>query len=33
MSQAADKEKTLKPTLDQIEKKFGRGSIMKLGDN
>ncbi len=28
----ADKEKMLKLTTDQIESKFGRGSIMKLGE-
>ena len=28
-----DKEKTLKITTDQIEQKFGKGAIMKLGEN
>ena len=28
-----DKEKTLKITTDQIEQKFGKGAIMKLGDH
>lgn len=28
-----DKAKTLKITTDQIEQKFGKGAIMKLGDN
>lgn len=32
MSQNQDKEKMLKLTTDQIEQKFGRGSIMKLGE-
>ena len=27
-----DKDKILKLTTDQIESKFGKGSIMKLGD-
>ncbi|MBS6941715.1 MAG: DNA recombination/repair protein RecA, partial [Slackia piriformis] len=27
-----DKEKTLKLTTDQIEHKFGKGAIMKLGE-
>lgn len=28
-----DKLKALQLTLDKIEKNFGKGSIMKLGDN
>ena len=28
-----DKEKALKITTDQIEQKFGKGSIMKLGES
>ena len=28
-----DKAKTLKITTDQIEQKFGKGAIMKLGEN
>ena len=28
----SDKENTLKITTDQIEHKFGKGAIMKLGD-
>lgn len=32
MSQNQDKDKMLKLTTDQIEQKFGRGSIMKLGE-
>ena len=32
MAQEQDKEKTLKLTTDQIEHKFGKGSIMKLGE-
>ena len=31
MAQSAEKEKMLKLTTDQIEQKFGRGSIMRLG--
>ena len=30
---ATDKEQMLKLTTDQIESKFGKGAIMKLGDN
>ena len=33
MAQSAEKEKMLKLTTDQIEQKFGRGSIMRLGEN
>jgi len=33
MSQNQDKDKMLKLTTDQIEQKFGSGSIMKLGEN
>ena len=33
MAQSAEKEKILKLTTDQIEQKFGRGSIMRLGEN
>ncbi len=32
MPQSQDKQKMLKMTTDQIEQKFGQGSIMKLGD-
>ena len=28
----ADKEKALKTALEQLEKEYGKGSIMKLGD-
>ena len=28
-----DKEKALSAALGQIERQFGKGSIMKLGDN
>ncbi|MFB0981732.1 MAG: recombinase RecA, partial [Alteromonadaceae bacterium] len=28
-----DKEKALEAALSQIERQFGKGSIMKLGDN
>ena len=28
-----DKLKALQLTLDKIEKNFGKGSVMKLGDN
>ena len=28
-----DKEKALAAALSQIERQFGKGSIMKLGDN
>ena len=28
-----DKEKALSAALSQIERQFGKGSIMKLGDN
>ena len=28
-----DKEQVLKITTDQIEQKFGKGAIMKLGDS
>ena len=27
-----DKEKNLKETLSQIEKQFGKGTVMKMGD-
>ena len=30
---AQDRESTLKITTDQIEHKFGKGAIMKLGDS
>lgn len=33
MSKMADKDKTLEQVLSDIEKQFGKGSIMKLGDN
>ena len=33
MAQSAEKEKMLKLTTDQIEQKFGRGSIIRLGEN
>lgn len=33
MSKIADKDKTLEQVLSDIEKQFGKGSIMKLGDN
>ncbi len=28
-----DKESTLKITTDEIEKKFGKGAIMRLGES
>lgn len=33
MNKMADKEKTLEQVLSDIEKQFGKGSIMMLGDN
>src|SRR6516225_2317831 len=33
MAEAAQNDKELKLTLSQIEKQFGKGAIMKLGDN
>ena len=30
---AADKEKALANALSQIEKQFGKGSVMRLGEN
>lgn len=33
MAQSNEKEKMLKITTDQIEQRFGRGTIMKLGEN
>ncbi len=33
MSKMADKDKTLEQVLSDIEKQFGKGSIMKLGDS
>lgn len=33
MAKSADKDKTLDQVLNDIEKQFGKGSIMKLGDN
>ncbi|MBQ9021482.1 MAG: recombinase RecA [Eggerthellaceae bacterium] len=33
MAENMDKEKTLKLTTDEIEKKFGQGAIMKYGDS
>ena len=33
MSKIADKDKTLEQVLSDIEKQFGKGSIMKLGDS
>ena len=33
MSKIADKDKTLEQVLSDIEKQFGKGSIMRLGDN
>ena len=33
MSQDKNKEKALAAALGQIEKQFGKGSIMRLGDN
>ena len=33
MSKITDKDKTLEQVLSDIEKQFGKGSIMKLGDN
>ena len=32
MAISADKEKALETTLTQVERQFGKGSIMKLGD-
>lgn len=32
-SASADKQKALKTALDQIEKQFGAGAVMKLGEN
>ena len=32
MSQAPDREKALELALAQIEKNFGKGSVMRLGD-
>lgn len=33
MAQTQNKEKMLELTTEQIEKKFGKGAIMKLGNN
>lgn len=33
MAEESEREKMLKLTTDQIEQKFGRGTIMKLGEN
>ena len=33
MAKSIDKDKTLEQVLSDIEKQFGKGSIMKLGDN
>ena len=33
MAKSSDKDKTLEQVLNDIEKQFGKGSIMKLGDN
>ena len=33
MAKSSDKDKTLEQVLSDIEKQFGKGSIMKLGDN
>ena len=33
VSREASKDKTLDQVLSDIEKQFGKGSIMKLGDN
>ena len=32
MAKASDKDKTLEQVLADIEKQFGKGSVMKLGD-
>lgn len=33
MSTNADKLKALQLTLDKLEKSYGKGTVMKLGDN
>ena len=33
VSKDTSKDKTLEQVLNDIEKQFGKGSIMKLGDN
>ena len=33
MAAASDKQKALQTALQQIEKQFGQGAVMKLGEN